>query len=108
MAAITQARLAKATTMIVENRVGFNAGSGEFTVASTSGVDYRVVLYLGVDDPAWRCTCEWGKAHSYETGNECSHALAARYYADDNDLTADDLGVTNSNDDEDGDPFAGL
>lgn len=106
--AVTKTRLDKATDLIVGGRVDYDAGARELVVASTSGSTYRIALMLGAEGVAWRCGCDWGDVHSYEAGNECSHALAARYYARDHGLSADDLAGYPSKSTDDGDPFAGL
>ena len=65
---------------------------------------YKIRLY---DEPnGWTCSCEWGRRHAYEANNECSHALAARYYASDHDI---DLGAFEDDSHlDDIDPFDGL
>lgn len=66
---------------------------------------YRIRLYAEASE--WTCTCAWGERHSWELNNECSHALAARYYANEHDIDLASV-LPPFDIDNDNDPFAGL
>ena len=81
-AATTPKRIAKAALLIDRVKVDDKGRQGMFSVDSTSGATYRCIIWPS----SWTCNCKWGDVHAFEMNNECAHALAARYYAQDHDL----------------------
>ena len=80
--ATTPTRIAKAALLIDRVKVDDKGRQGMFSVDSTSGTTYRCIIWPS----SWTCNCKWGDVHAFEMNNECAHALAARYYAQDHDI----------------------